>query len=465
MARAKMGLLPLYLKLYDDMADGPGRRPRIEEFPRTIAAELGRRGVDVVVAPVCRIEKEFAAAVRKLEAEKVDALVTLHLAYSPSLESAAVLAKSRLPVIVLDTTPTWSFSPAQDPDEVMYNHGIHGVQDLCNLLLRLGKPFLIEAGHWQRSDVLDRVARLASPARMAAAMRRGRVGILGSPFKGMGDFHVPPAKIRSTIGATVLPMDRETLRKLVASVRPKEAEAEVAADAARYERDGASDEAHARSVRLGLAIRRWVEQEQLTALTFNFLNMAEKDGYITAPFLEMSKSMERGLGYAGEGDTLTALLVGALAAGNPDTSFTEMFCPDWEHDTLYLSHMGEVNPRLVEGRPRLREMDYHYSRTGNPAFVVGRLRPGDIVLVNLAPTAAGYRLIVAPARMLGVPGGEDRLEHSVHGWFSPPMPVAEFLAAYSRLGGTHHLAVSYTGDPKPFESFGALMGWDVAVIR
>jgi L-arabinose isomerase len=217
-------------------------------------------------------------------------------------------------------------------------------------------------------------------------------------------------------------------------------------------------------VKLGLAIRRWVEKENLTALTFNFLNMTKKDGYLTVPFLEMSKAMERGIGYAGEGDTLTALLVGALAAGYADTSFTEMFCPDWEHDTLYLSHMGEVNPRMLEGRPRLRVMDYHYSATDSPALVVGRFRAGDVVLVNLAPTASGYRLVIAPATMLGVPG-VDRMKDSVRGWFKPPLPVAEFLASYSRLGGTHHLAVIYAKDTKPFELFGSFMGWDVAVIR
>jgi len=174
--------------------------------------------------------------------------------------------------------------------------------------------------------------------------------------------------------------------------------------------------------------------------------------------------MERGLGYAGEGDTLTALLVGALFSAFPDTSFTEMFCPDWEHDSLFLSHMGEVNPRLLVGRPRMREMDYTYSATDKPALVVGRFKPGDIVLVNLAPTSEGYRLIVAPAVMLDVTGA-DRHTDSIRGWFKPRLSVPDFLAAYSRVGGTHHLAVTYARDTRPFEQFGRLMGWDVAVIQ
>jgi len=464
MGKAKIGLLPLYLKLYDDLDDG-SRRRRIDEFPRTIAAGLEARGLEVILAPVCRIQKEFAAAVRKLETEKVDALVTLHLAYSPSLESSAALARTRLPVIVLDTTPTYSYAPTQDPEELMYNHGIHGVQDMCNMLVRNGKPFLVEAGHWQRSDVLDRVAALAVPAGMAARISRAKVGIMGTPFKGMGDFAVSPSKIKSTIGAVVKAMEPETLKGLLAGVKEKDVAVEVEEDLRRFALDGASPEAHARSVKLGLAVRRWIEREGLSAITFNFLNMEKKAGYITAPFLEMSKAMERGIGYAGEGDTLTALLVAALMAGFPETSFSEMFCPDWENGTVFLSHMGEVNPRLLDGTPQLREMDYKYSRTDNPALVVGRFKPGDIVLTNLAPAGGdGYRLIVSPAAMLPV-SGTDRMKEGVRGWFRPALPVPDFLAAYSRLGGTHHLAVTYTRETKPIETFGRLMGWDVAVVR
>ncbi len=463
MAKAKLGLLPLYLKLYDDL-DGT-RRPRVDEFPRTIAAELEKRGLQVVLAPVCRVQREFTAAVKKLEAQDVDAIVTLHLAYSPSLESSDTLAATKLPLIVLDTTPAYSFSPAQDPDELMYNHGIHGVQDMCNLLVRNGKPFLIEAGHWQKSDVLDRVAALAAPARMAAAMRRGRVGLIGSPFKGMGDFFVPAAKLARNFGASVKKMDPETIKALLAAVAKKDVDAEAAEDLKLFAADGVSPEAHARSVRLGLAIRKWVEKERLTALTFNFVNMERKSGYPTAPFLEMSKAMARGIGYAGEGDTLTALLVTALAAAFPDTTFTEMFCPDCENNMLFLSHMGEVNWRLLEGKPVLREMAYTFSATDNPALVVGRLRPGEVVLTNLAPLAGdAYRLVVAPATMQPV-GGTDRHAGSVRGWFTPRLPVAEFLAEYSRRGGTHHLAVTYTRDTRPIEMFGRMMGWDVAVIR
>jgi L-arabinose isomerase len=471
--QAKIGILPFWLKLYDDTA--ANARPRIEAFTRTITDAFGKRGVATTVAPICRLEKEFAAAVKRFEAEEVDAIVTLHLAYSPSLEASDALARTRLPVLVLDTTPTFSYGPGQDPGELMYNHGIHGVQDMCNLLVRNGKPFRIEAGHWERSDVIDRIVLLLPAAHMAAVMSRGRVGLMGTPFKGMGDFYTPPAKLKATVGATVKALDAETLLKLVAGVKAAEVEAELTEDRARFdgaEPTGPAADAHRRSVRMGLAVRRWIEHERLSAFTFNFLDMKKKSGHVTVPFLEACKAMARGVGYGGEGDVLTAQLVAAVASAFPETTFTEMFCPDWENGTVLLSHMGEVNWRLLEGRGRILEMDYRYSPTDNPVRVVGRLKPGSVVLVNLAPMADGrYRLILVPATMLPV-SGVDRSEASVHGWFRPPLAVPDFLETYSRFGGTHHLAMCYTGEPgaanpalQTLEAFGRHMGWETVAIR
>lgn len=471
----RIGILPFWLKLYDDTA--AEARPRIEAFVRAIVGAFGSRGVSAAAAPVCRLGKEFAAAVKRMERDGVEAIVTLHLGYSPSLESIDALARTRLPVLVLDTTPAWSYGPTQDPGELIYNHGIHGVQDLCNLLLRRGKPFLIEAGHWERSDVIDRVVRLLPAARMAAVMGRGRVGLLGTPFTGMGDFRTTPAKLKATVGGTVKALESEMLRSLLAGVRAPDIEAELAEDRRRFDGTEAAADAHRRSVKMGLALRRWIERERLSAFTFNFLDMRKRDGHPTVPFLEASKAMARGVGYAGEGDVLTALLVAAVASAAPATTFTEMFCPDWQNGTVYLSHMGEVNWRLLEGRGRLREMSYGYSPTDNPAMVVGRLRPGRVVLVNLAPVSdRGYRLVLAPAAVLPVEG-EDRMAESVHGWFRPPLPLPEFLESYSRLGGTHHLAMCYAesgaaGPESPavrelvttLEAFARLMGWEIATL-
>jgi L-arabinose isomerase len=465
-AKAKIGLLPLYLKLYDERHQD--KRPRVETFYSQIASELEKKNLRVVTSPVCRTRAEFETAVRTFEESGAEAIVTLHLAYSPSLESIDALARTALPIVVCDTTPTFSFGQEQDPEEIMFNHGIHGVQDMCNLLVRRGKAFHIEVGHWQKSDVLDRVARHLQSARMAHHMRTLRAGLVGEPFEGMGDFYVCPADLKSTIGVETRVLNPGTLKALVSGITEKEIQAERDLDEKRFKFDGINEEAYRRSLRTGLALQRWIDREGIGAFSFNFLQIGKATGLETAPFLQASKLMAQGVGFGGEGDLLTASLVAALAAGNPETSFSEMFCPDWKNGAVFLSHMGEMNWKLAAEKPRLLEMPYEWSDAANPVYVAGRFKTGKFVLVDLLPLEplkeGAYRLIIAPARMLEV-RGKDNFTRSIHGWFKPEIPLEDFLSEYSRAGGTHHLAVSYDLGVATVRSFGAMMGWETVVIR
>jgi L-arabinose isomerase len=243
-------------------------------------------------------------------------------------------------------------------------------------------------------------------------------------------------------------------------------------------------------------VRRWLEQERLTAFTMNFLAIDRASGLPTVPFLEASKAMARGIGYAGEGDVLTAALVGALASVYPETTFTEMFCPDWANDRIFISHMGEMNINLAAEKPRLAEKRYSFIATGHPVVAVGRFRPGEAVLVNLAPGRDdAYTLIIAPVTMLDVDGkpvlwpacpfgrlslscGQaqgassvarhrgtgDEMADTIHGWFRPDLPLVDFLAAYSRLGGTHHSALVYGDVAGEVAGFGEMMDWRVKTL-
>lgn len=114
MRNPKVGLLPLYLELYD--RTDPQIRPAIDACRMKVANALKAQGMEVIHVPVCRIEPEFREAVREFEKQDADAIVTLHLAYSPSLESEKALAETKLPIIVLDTTPDYYYDQFTSPD-------------------------------------------------------------------------------------------------------------------------------------------------------------------------------------------------------------------------------------------------------------------------------------------------------------------------------------------------------------
>lgn len=91
----------------------------------------------------------------------------------------------------------------------------------------------------------------------------------------------------------------------------------------------------------------------------------------------------------------------------------EIFCPDWENNTLFLSHMGEVNYALIDGRPALKEMPFIYGEAKNPVIGYARYRKGKAVFVNLFRDAEGYKLLVAPGNHGRAGGGGSlRQQHA-----------------------------------------------------
>ena len=455
----KAALLPFYLALYDESF--PRIRPGIDQFLKEVAGRLESNGVTIVKLPVCRVKEEFNRAVQKAESEEVHALITLHLAYSPSLEAVDALIKTDLPLIVMDTTPSYSFGPGTAPDEIMYNHGIHGVQDLCNLLVRNHKYFVIEAGHMDHSDIIDRITRHVRSAKMAKTMRNARTGLIGEPFTGMGDFAVKPEVLKKTIGTTIVRTSPAEMEKLLPDEEDPAIDRELKADAIRFDLKEINPELHRLSVRAGLALRKWVEDQQLTAFTINFSEITGTRGLPVMPFLEISKLISSGTGYAGEGDVLTASFTGALFSSFREVTFTEMFCPDWKNNAVFLSHMGEMNPGLSAQRPKLVNMEWKFTEAPSPVIPAGCYKEGRAVFANLAPAGNGvYSMILAPVTLLREPGN-TRFAGNIRGWMRPDIPLKEFLQNFSRLGGTHHSALIYTEERDIIKTFGEMTGWEV----
>jgi L-arabinose isomerase len=459
------GLLPFYLKLYDDHQ--PDRRNGFNGFVARIAAGLEARGIAVATAPVSRVNGEFEQSIRELEAGGADCIITLHLAYSPSLEALESFCRTRLPIILLDTTMDADFGLSVSPTRIMYNHGVHGVMDFASMLRRRRRPFEIVAGHDSDPSVLDRVAGYVRAARAARELRGSRVLRVGQAFEGMGDFSVPEEVLVDALGIRADTVGLDALDRAAVQVSARDVASEVAEDRVRYVCE-LTEAAHARSVRVGLGLRRLLDAGGYHALSVNFQAFDRADRPAdTMPFLEISKAMARGLGYGGEGDVLTAALVGALNRAFGAVTFTEIFCADWAGGLLFLSHMGEINPALASDTPRILEKPFFIGGSRDPAVLTCAVRPGPAALVNLAPGPDdSFTLIVAPVEVLAETAALDpAMRDGVRAWVRPPGEVASFLEAYSRAGGTHHSALVLGEYADAVAAFGRMVGLDVVEIR
>ena len=463
MKKIKVGYLPLYIKLYDD--NHQDRTPLTSHMEKLIRL-LEEQGLEVVrTKDLCRVKEEFDAAAEFFNREQVDAVITQHLAYSPSLESIGALLSLEAPIVVFDTTPDYRLLAVQESENCIDNdHGIHGVQDMCCMLRKNHRPYYICAGHAFHSDVVQRVVNYCRAAAAAKFFRNAKIGSVGGSFVGMGDFLISDERFRSDIGAQVSYMTPELTEKYLFQVTEAEIDAELREDAGLYRVEVQNSENYRAATKSGLAIRRWMEDEGLNCATVNFLTL-DRCGLPKMPFTECCKILMRGQGYAGEGDVLTAGLVGALASVYPETTFTEMFCPDWEENVLLLSHMGESNPRLTAWAPLITDMRFTYNRCGDTVGMYGCYKAGRVVYANLAPMDGHFHLILSEGEMLNRGLKEGAYRKNTQGWFKPCKPLDEFLEAYSMAGGTHHSAMVYGADIRALKAFGTMLGFEVIEIQ
>ena len=460
----KAGLLPFYLKLYDDAL--PECRAGFTGYVRRIAAGFETRGIEITAAPICRVADEFQAAIRRFEAAGVDCLVTLHLAYSPSLEALQAFCTTRLPIVILDTTMDADFGRSVSPARIMYNHGVHGVMDFAAMLRRRRRTFEIVAGHDDDARTMDRAAGCVRAAIAAAALRGSRVLRVGNAFAGMGDFTVAEDVLAAKLGIKVQQIGLDALDEAVRQVTDEAVTREVADDHQRFACELPA-EAHTRSVRVGLGLRQILGSGDYSGCSVNFQSFDRTNRPAnTMPFLEISKAMARGIGYAGEGDVLTAALVGALARAFGAVTFTEIFCADWAGGNLFLSHMGEISPAMAGDVPCVVSKPFFIGGLPDIAVLTCAAKPGPAVFVNLAPGPGDtFSLIVAPVEVLGEDASLDpAMRDTVRLWVRPQVGVAPFLEAYSRAGGTHHSALVLGDRADAVAAFGRLSGLAVVHI-
>ena len=457
MKKIKVGFLPLYIKLYDDSA---ADRSDMQAFYDKIAGVLESLGIDVIKTDFCRIKQEFKAAVEKFENNGADVIVTLHAAYSPSLESIEALANTKLPIVVFDSTEGFSLEQGYSVNPIMNNHGIHGVMDMCNLLKQRGKAYAIAAGHISNSNVIKKTCDFINAAVAANSLKGSKVGNFGTSFDGMGDFLISKEEAKDIFDIEIVNLTDEQMSTLKDKVTAEEIELEKNEYKKEFNSvlEGAN---YDNAVRAALAVRKGVEEYGFSAFSVNFLDV-KSENLGSMPFIECSKAMQRGIGYAGEGDVLTAAFVGALLKGFKETSFIEIFCPDWKEDKILISHMGEMNYAVTNIKPEFSLEDFPYSPIGKVAKAYSCFKKGKAVFGNLFKDGDGkYKLLFSEVEMLDEVSG---FEKSIRGWFRPNRPINEFLELLSEYGAIHHSFLVYDVDIKALEYFGKLLNLEVVKI-
>ena len=429
----KAGFLPLYLDLYDQI--DPQMRSMFGIFIQRIKTLL-RDEVELIESDIATDERRIRAFFQELS--DADLVITIHLAYSPSLLVAKAMSDFGRPILILDTSISYSLDP-EDDHYLMLNHGIHGVMDLTSVLTANDVGFNIIAGHPDDESFAQKIKDFLRGLELASLFGNQRIGITGKPFEGMGDFAVDFDDMQKKYEVEVIPIEPSAIVKRAAGVGDDEVKDQMKRDGDMYAFESVTDQVHENSVRVFLALKALLHEEQCTGYTMNFQHITDQ---FAAPFYACSRLMSERIGYAGEGDILTACLGRPLNRSASRAMFSEMFCADWKDGLILMSHMGETDVRFCRSgfKPRLVPKKALFNKHDS-LIILFETGIVPITIVNIAGDPVhGFRLIACVAELLDTPVYDSI--GSPHFVMKPTVPVDDFLEWYASCGGGHHLYVA-----------------------
>jgi L-arabinose isomerase len=459
--RPKVGVLALTLELYETLV--PGLRASREDWLRRAALPALEPFAEVIFRGAVFRREDIEAMVARLERDAADVLCVVLLTYSPSQLAVPALRHARLPLIIWNTQELRAVDHSFTMAAMIDNHGVHGTQDLANVLTRAGVRFHYLTCATDDPRGLAELRDVFAAAAAVRQLRSARIGLLGHPFPGMGDFAVDTTCLASTLGCAWTHLSVQDYIHRAAAANA----ADVAALVADYGRlyEVAPDLTPAdldATARAELALRGMVADHRLQAITYQFLAFGEDERTSTLPFVGVSRLMAEGIGFGGEGDLIAAAGHTLLHRLNPPASFAEIFTIDFAGGALFMSHMGEANVAMAR-------RDRRVPLVARPTPIT-RTRDRQLALVtSFAPGPATFAALT-----LG-PGGRWRIIAAAvsiedfgplpgfcvpHFKLRPASDVRAFLTGYAQAGGPHHNAVCFGNARRRLRLAADLLGAD-----
>lgn len=462
-ARPRVGLLGLTLGLYEDTS--ADLRPGRERWVREHVLPALEPTVEVLFEGAVWTRSDVERTVARYEQQNADALLVMLLTYSPSQIALPALKATRLPIVIWNTQELWQVGQAFDSRQMVENHGVHGTQDLANVLLRSQVEFDYVTSHLSDESATEELTDFFAAAAAVRHLRSARLGILGHPFPGMGDFALDTTHMAATLGCEWIALcmpdfirradaaGDEAVHELVEEYTDTYA---VAADVTDCDLQA--------TARAELALRAMAADERLDALTYQFTAFGQDERAPTIPFVAASRLMAEGVGFGGEGDLVAAAGTALLNRLQPPASFTEVFTVDFGGNGLLISHMGEANVAMARRDRRVALVKRRPIATTRHGQLVlaASFEPGPATLCALTQgPGSRWRLIAAHCVVA------DYFQEAMvvpHALLTVDGDIRSMLTAYATAGGPHHSALCFGDARRRIRKAAGLLGADYCEV-
>lgn len=467
----KVGLFGIGLDTY--WVQFEGLLDNLKAYQEQIKDRIAGFGVEVADAGMVDNPVKAREAADFLKFQDVEIVFLYVSTYALSSTVLPIAQKLKVPVVILNLQPVAaldynSFNKLGDRGKMTGVWLEHcqacSVPEIASVFNRSGIKYDFVTGYLQDEEAWCEIEAWTEAARVAAAVRNNRLGILGHYYGGMLDVYTDITKQSAVFGTHIELLEMCDLEKYHdgatnAEVQSKIEEFATAFDVApeceSYEIE--------RAARTSVALDKLIKRRNLGSMAYYYEGKSgnKYENIVTSVIAGNTLLTGKNIPIAGECEVKNAQAMKIIAEFGAGGSFSEFYLMDFKADVVMLGHDGPAHSAIAEGRVRLVPLSVYHGKPGKGLSIQMSVKHGPVTLLSVVEGKDGVFLLVAEGESVAGPVLEIGNTNSRYRF---SVGAKRFINEWSKQGPAHHCAIGLGHIANKIKKFGQILGIEVVEI-
>ena len=470
-SKIRVGLFGIGLDTYWPQFEG--LHEKLTGYQRQIKKKIEATGVEVIDAGMVDNPSKAQKAALFMKLHDVDVVFLYVSTYALSSTVLPVAQKLKLPVIILNLQPVpqldyTAFNALGDRGKMTGVWLEHcqacAVPEIMSVFKRSGISHDVVTGYLSDKAAWREIMEWIEAAKVAGAMRKNRLGLLGHYYNGMLDVYTDLTRQSAAFGTHMELLEMCELKTLRDGVAAAEISDKIDEFHAFFDVDKAcGKEEIERAAQTSVALDKLVTKHKLGAMAYYYEGQPgnEYENIVTSVIAGNTLLTGRGIPVAGEYEVKNAQAMKIMSEFGAGGSFSEFYLMDFEDNVIFLGHDGPAHYAIAEGKVRLVPLPVYHGKPGQGLSIQMTVRHGPVTLLSVTESDAGVGLLVAEGESVEGPVLQIGNTNSRYKF---AMDIREFINRWSAAGPSHHCAIGTGHIASKIEKSGKLMGLNVTRI-
>ena len=467
----KVGLFGIGLDTY--WAQFDGLLNNLKAYQEQIKNRIAALGVEVADAGMVDNPVKAREAADFLKSQDVEIVFLYVSTYALSSTVLPVAQKLKVPVVILNLQPVAeldyeAFNRLGDRGKMTGKWLEHcqacSVPEIASVFNRSGIQYDFVTGYLQDEEAWTEIEAWTEAARVAAAMRNNRMGVLGNYYCGMLDVYTDLTKQSAVFGTHFELLEMCELKKYRDEATDAEVQAKIQEFNTAFEvAPECKTSEIERAAHTSVALDKLVKNRDLGSVAYYYEGQPGNDYEDIATSVIAGNTLLTGknIPVAGECEVKNAQAMKIMAGFGAGGSFSEFYLMDFKDDVIMLGHDGPAHFAIAEGRVKLVPLPVYHGKPGKGLSIQMSVKHGPVTLLSVVENNDGVFLLVAegesvPGSVLEIGNTNSRYRFSVG--------AKRFMNEWSKQGPAHHCAIGVGHIAGKIEKLGQIIGIEVVKI-